>query len=133
MYVVVGAAGIAMDAHSCTSLIKAYGMKNQLDKALGVVRMMQELGIRADIVTYNTLLNACEKSGAVDQAEQIFQRELKAQRLTPDLFTYSVMMNLYGKRRRLADAAALFEEMVSKGFRPELPAYTTMIKVRSGW
>lgn len=119
-----------MDTYSCTSLIKAYGMQKAVDKAVGVLRMMEQLGIPADLTTYNTLLNACEKAGAIDLAANLFHTELPQRRLRPDLFTYSVMVNMYGKRKMLPRAVELFEEMLSKGLKPDLSAYTTMIKVR---
>ena len=122
--------GISPDTYCCTSLIKAYGMKGEAEKALDVVRMMIELGLRPDLVTYNTLIDACEKNGRLEEATRIFRQELPEQGLKPDIFTYTVMLNMHGKRGKFAEALGYFEEAIRVGLRPELPAFTAIIKVR---
>lgn len=120
--------GITPDAHCCTSLIKAYGMKRQAGKALEVVRMMLELGVDPDLVTYNTLMDACEKGRKHEEALRIFREELPTRGLSPDIFSYTVLINLHGKRGELTEALSLFDEAVQRGLRPELPAYTAVVK-----
>ncbi len=122
--------GIAVDAHCCSSLIKAYGMRREADKALEVVRMMPEqLGVRPDLVTYNALMDACEKGNRLEEAQRIFREELRPEKgLGPDIFSYTVLINALGKRGQLAEALALFEEAEARGLQPELPAYTAVVK-----
>jgi pentatricopeptide repeat protein len=121
--------GIAVDAHCCSSLIKAYGMRREAGKALEVVRMMPELGVLPDLVTYNALMDACEKGNKLEDARRIFREELRAEKgLAPDIFSYTVLINAVGKRGQLGEALALFEEAVARGLQPELAAYTAVVK-----
>lgn len=120
--------GLTPDAHCCSSLIKAYGMKKQADKALEVVRMMLELGVAPDLVTLNAAMDACEKGKRPEEVLRLFREEVPRHGLVPDIFSYTVLVNMYGKRGELAEALALFEEAVACGLEPELPAYTAIIK-----
>jgi pentatricopeptide repeat protein len=105
-------------------------MAKQADKALEVVRMMQELGIRPDIVTYNALLDACEKNDRLEDAQRIMEEEIPRQGLVPNVITFTTMINLYGKRKMLVQALALYQDAIKMGLKPELKAYTAVIKVR---
>jgi pentatricopeptide repeat protein len=105
-------------------------MKKEAAKAMDVVRMMRELGMHPDTVTYNALLNACEKGGRNKDVLRIFYEEMPTRGLRPDIQSYTTVVNMHGKRGELELALRVFDEAVERGVNPELPAYTAVIKVR---
>ena len=48
--------------------------------------------VRPNIITYNSLISACEKAGRLDQALAVFDK-LLASGLDPDVITYSALIS----------------------------------------
>lgn len=53
---------------------------------------------------------------------------MKRKHCEPDEFTYTIMIRMNGKIGKADEALALFQEMLAKGFSPNLIAYNTMIQ-----
>jgi len=55
-------------------------------------RTMQEKGLVPTIITYNTLLRACQKGNQLQAALEIF-RTMTQQGVVPDINTYSAIIS----------------------------------------
>lgn len=51
-----------------SSLLSAYTLSSQLDKALNLFHYQKSLGIHPDLITYHSLFNACEAEGDKEAA-----------------------------------------------------------------
>jgi len=55
------AAGVKPSATTYTALISAYGKRGMLDKAIGIFDDMSRFGCERNVITYSSLISACEK------------------------------------------------------------------------
>ncbi|XP_045790093.1 pentatricopeptide repeat-containing protein At3g59040 [Trifolium pratense] len=92
-------------------------------KARQTFALMAERGIERNTVTFNSLMsyesNYKEVSNIYDQMQRADLR--------PDVVSYALLVNAYGKARREDEALAVFEEMLDAGVRPTRKAYNILL------
>merc|ERR1719390_165255 len=66
-------------------------MTRQVERLFAVYAEMRERGIVVNTVTYNTLLDACARSGCMDRAPALMA-EMRAAGVAPDRITYSALV-----------------------------------------
>ena len=112
-------------------------------QATRVWQLMRERNVRANVVAYNSYLNALCKGERIIEALSIYDHELKRtttgddcdgeanDALTlPDVFTFTTLIAGCKWQQRAADAERLFDEMQSVfGIRPTEKTYAAMISV----
>ncbi|XP_028764483.1 pentatricopeptide repeat-containing protein At3g59040-like [Neltuma alba] len=93
------------------------------EKARRTFALMAEQGIERSTITYNSLMsfetNYKEVSKIYDQMQRAG--------LQPDVVSYALLINAYGKARREDEALAVFEEMLDAGVRPTQKAYNILL------
>ncbi|KAG2717726.1 hypothetical protein I3760_03G189600 [Carya illinoinensis] len=104
-------------------MIYMYKKAGSYEKARKVFALMTERGVPQSTVTYNSLMsfetNYKEVSKIYDQMQRAG--------LQPDVVSYALLINAYGKARREDEALAVFEEMLDAGVRPTHKAYNIML------
>ncbi|KAK4384468.1 Pentatricopeptide repeat-containing protein [Sesamum angolense] len=110
-------------------LIHSYGRANYLNEAIGVFNQMQKVGCEPDRSLTVHLLTSMQKLGILTLPSIL--PEMQEAGLSPDTFTYSVIINCLGKAGHLAAAHKLFCEMVDQGCRPNLVTYNIMIALHA--
>lgn len=104
-------------------MIYMYKKAGSYDKARKLFSMMAERGIQQSTVTFNSLMsfetNYKEVSKIYDQMQRAGLR--------PDVVSYALLINAYGKARREEEALAVFEEMLDAGVRPTHKAYNILL------
>ncbi|XP_057424047.1 pentatricopeptide repeat-containing protein At3g59040 [Lotus japonicus] len=104
-------------------MIYMYKKAGSYDKARKTFALMAERGIEQSTVTYNSLMsfetNYKEVSNIYDQMQRADLR--------PDVVSYALLINAYGKARREEEALAVFEEMLDAGVRPTRKAYNILL------
>lgn len=70
----------------------------QWELASTLLERMPAARVRPNIITYNSLISACEKAGRLDQALGVFDK-LLASGLDPDVITYSALISACEKVR----------------------------------
>ncbi|KAK6238484.1 hypothetical protein QUC31_003953 [Theobroma cacao] len=138
-------------------MIYMYKKAGSYEKARKLFALMAERGVKQSTVTYNSLMtfetNYKEVSKIYDQivgnwcsGGSIYLREGKSdtyvilwvfagfpnsemQRagLRPDVVSYALLINAYGKARREEEALAVFEEMLDAGIRPTHKSYNILL------
>ena len=53
-------------------------------------------GIKPEVRTYNTIINACNRSGQPEAAMQVYER-MVADGMQPSATTYTALISAYGK------------------------------------
>ncbi|GFP96395.1 pentatricopeptide repeat-containing protein at3g59040 [Phtheirospermum japonicum] len=104
-------------------MIYMYKKSGSYDKARKLFALMSEKGIQQSTVTYNSLMsfetNYKEVANIFDQMQRSGIR--------PDVVSYALLINAYGKARREEEALAVFEEMLDAGVRPTQKAYNILL------
>ncbi|TKY50705.1 Pentatricopeptide repeat-containing protein [Spatholobus suberectus] len=104
-------------------MIYMYRKAGSYEKARKTFALMAERGIEQSTVTYNSLMsfetNYKEVSNIYDQMQRADLR--------PDVVSYALLVNAYGKARREEEALAVFEEMLDAGVRPTRKAYNILL------
>ena len=93
----------------CTTAVKAYGRKMDVDKALAVLPWMESKNIIADTYLLSSLLFVCAKTKRVAEAENIFWQLIPARNLTYSVATTNSLMYMYAKLNRPDDALKVYE------------------------
>ncbi|CAI0397716.1 unnamed protein product [Linum tenue] len=106
--------------HMMIYMYKKSGNYEQARKLFGI---MAERGIPQSTITYNSLMsfetNYKEVSKIYDQMQRSGHQ--------PDVVSYALLINAYGKARREDEALAVFEDMMDAGVRPTHKAYNILL------
>jgi pentatricopeptide repeat protein len=122
----------------CT-LLNMYAQRGDVEKALSLVNQMQSdydagknKDCRPNMHTYNTILNALQKSNrtdATEKAEQIFNALP-----LPNAITYDTLLNMYAQKGDVVKALSLVKQMQSnyesgknKECCPNMHTYNTIL------
>lgn len=96
-----------------SAVIRGHGLKGEMEAALRRFGEMTERGIEPDAVVMNTLLDGCVRHSHFDLADQLL-KDMGTYSIRPSNFTLSIVIKMWGKRRRLDEAFAAVEEMPRK-------------------
>ncbi|PSS08213.1 Pentatricopeptide repeat-containing protein [Actinidia chinensis var. chinensis] len=106
--------------------IKTFAEAKERKKAVGIFELMKKYKFKVGVDTINCLLDSLGKSKLGKEAQILFDK-LK-ERFTHNLRTYTVLLNGWCRVRNLMEAGRVWNEMVDKGFRPDIVAHNTMLE-----
>ena len=118
----------------CTTAAKAYGRKNQPDKALALLPWFEELPIElgtkqpADVYFLSALVFVCAKAKRVTDAERLFWTEIPRRNLTYTTATTNSLMYMYARLNRPDDALRVYELTKQLGLECTVVTYGVLIK-----
>lgn len=136
-------ARIVPDIRAINILINAYAKIPDLQSACRVLQQMQtghlgadsKVPLKANLVTYNTLLDACLKSKDLDSAIDV-KEKLEKDGLRPDALTYTTLIATVARRPSKASgkydaslAFAFLREMNERNISPNGMTYSALIDV----
>ena len=75
-------------------MIKGYCREKNLEQALITLQEMEQKGIKADEVLYNSLLDGCCKSRQIDLALKVFDN-MTILNIKPSNVTYSILIKIF--------------------------------------
>ncbi|KAH1197295.1 Pentatricopeptide repeat-containing protein [Glycine max] len=93
------------------AIISSLGIHGHGEKALQLFKDMRADGVKADHITFVSLLSACSHSGLVDEAQWCFDTMQKEYRIKPNLKHYGCMVDLFGRAGYLEKAYNLVSNM----------------------
>mmetsp|Transcript_31065 Transcript_31065/g.56495 ORF Transcript_31065/g.56495 Transcript_31065/m.56495 type:complete len:1046 (+) Transcript_31065:176-3313(+) len=109
------------------SVLKGFSHKKQFDRVWSVYQEMLEHELQFSIVTFNTLVDACARSGEMGRISALLE-SMDAQGIAPNIITYSAILKGYCQENRLEEAFALLDGMVqTTKFRPDEIMYNTLL------
>jgi len=97
-----------------SSLLKAYCVKGDLEGALKVFEDMVSKGLKPDTVVFNTLLDGAVRCSQFSVCDQILT-EMSNSGVEASCFTLSIVVKMWGKRRKLDRAFDAVREAVKTG------------------
>ncbi|KAK7255360.1 hypothetical protein RIF29_28769 [Crotalaria pallida] len=112
------------------AMMGVYARSGRFDKVKEMLDVMRERGCEPDLVSFNTLINARMKSGAMvpNLAMQLLN-EVRRSRVRPDIITYNTLISGCSRESNLEEAIAIFDDMVNNNCQPDLWTYNAMISV----
>ncbi|XP_024519419.1 pentatricopeptide repeat-containing protein At3g09040, mitochondrial [Selaginella moellendorffii] len=91
-----------------TGMISVYAQNSHGWDALRLFREMDQEGVKANVVTFVTILDACADVGALEKGRELHARIVQAG-LSSSVILGNSVMNMYTKCGSLEDARSLFE------------------------
>ncbi|KAJ0984251.1 hypothetical protein J5N97_002607 [Dioscorea zingiberensis] len=100
------------DVVSYTCMISSYGLHGHGYEALRLFYEMKKIGIRQDSIAFLAVLSACNRSGLVDEAQEVFQKMKESTSdMTPSPEHYACYVDLLGKSGMVEDACNVIRTM----------------------
>ncbi|KAJ0693675.1 putative tetratricopeptide-like helical domain superfamily, pentacotripeptide-repeat region of PRORP [Helianthus annuus] len=106
--------------------IKAFAAAQQRRKAVGIFELMKKHNYKVGVDSINCLLDNLGRAKLGKEAQILFEK-LKG-RFTPNIQTYTVLLNGWCKVGNLLEAGKVWNEMIDKGLSPDIVAYNTMLE-----
>ncbi|KAL8229323.1 hypothetical protein R6Q57_014223 [Mikania cordata] len=106
--------------------IKSFAAAQQRKKAVGIFELMKKHNFKVGVGSINCLLDNLGRAKLGKEAQLLFEK-LKG-RFTPNIQTYTVLLNGWCKVGNLLEAGKVWNEMIDKGFNPDIVAYNTMLE-----
>ncbi|XP_020205228.2 pentatricopeptide repeat-containing protein At4g33990 [Cajanus cajan] len=93
------------------AIISSLGIHGHGEEALQLFKNMLSEGVKADHITFVSLLSACSHSGLVDEGQWCFDMMQKEYGIKPNLKHYGCMVDLFGRAGNLEKAYNLVSNM----------------------
>lgn len=90
---------------------------------------MEEFGVKPDVITFSTIMNAWSSAGLMDKCQEIFNDMVKSS-IEPDIHAFSILAKGYVRCGKPGKAESLLTSMTKSGVPPNVVIFTTII---SGW
>lgn len=90
---------------------------------------MEEFGVKPDVITFSTIMNAWSSAGFMEKCHEIFNDMVKA-RIEPDIHAFSILAKGYVRAGEPEKAETLLTAMAESSVNPNVVIFTTII---SGW
>uniref|UniRef100_M4D4E3 Pentacotripeptide-repeat region of PRORP domain-containing protein n=1 Tax=Brassica campestris TaxID=3711 RepID=M4D4E3_BRACM len=94
-----------------TSIISAYSSHGDFESVMSSFQEMVNQNIAPDLITFLSVLTACNRKGMVDKGYEIFSSMTKDYCLEPSHEHYSCMVDMLGRAGRLKEAEELMIEV----------------------
>ncbi|MED6219216.1 hypothetical protein PIB30_033830 [Stylosanthes scabra] len=112
-------------------LMKVFASNSKLENALDVFVNAKHIGLEPDIKSCNFLLKCMVEANRVDFVRLFFE-ELKDSGPSPNIYTYTIMMNFYcrggpGWDVNIRRATEILGKIFSSGQRPTVVTYSSYI------
>jgi len=118
---------IPMNCIIYSTLMKGFAIQRDTDGAFEVLDLMSEEGITPNLVTLNTLLDACARAGKMEKCASVMQEIRTKHGLMPDRITYSTLIKGFCNHGDITKALALMKSMKEQGLKPDAIIYNTVM------
>ncbi|CAM9390871.1 unnamed protein product [Chrysoparadoxa australica] len=102
---------------SCSSSIKACAMTGNWERAVSLLKQLQEAGNTPQAISYMDTISVCGSSGQWARAVALLE-EMKEKGLKPNVGCYTDLIRASIEENELGKVKALLEEMMERGVQP---------------
>ncbi|CAK7348418.1 unnamed protein product [Dovyalis caffra] len=106
--------------------MRAFAAAKERKKAVGIFELMKKHKYKVGVDTINSLLDGLGRAKLGKEAQALFGK-LEG-RFTPNLRTYTILLNGWCRVKNLMEAGRIWNEMLDKGFKPDIVAHNTMLE-----
>eukprot|EP00930_Biecheleria_cincta_P050444 TRINITY_DN3560_c1_g1_i1.p1 TRINITY_DN3560_c1_g1~~TRINITY_DN3560_c1_g1_i1.p1 ORF type:complete len:954 (+),score=184.32 TRINITY_DN3560_c1_g1_i1:150-3011(+) len=109
------------------SLLKGFCHQKKFTRVWTIYEEMLARGMTFSIVTFNSLIDACARSGEMHRVKSLLDA-MSEQAIAPNVITYSTVIKGYCSANRLDEAFELLEDMkLNKHICPDEVTYNTLL------
>jgi pentatricopeptide repeat domain-containing protein 1 len=121
--------GLLPDLVTYSTLIKAYERAGQWERALEVMKVMQDNNITPNVITYSTAISAVAKAGQWRAALGLLEH-MRKDKVQPDAVTYNYVISALSKGGQWDAALRLLQECldIEGQEAAQMSTYCTVIK-----
>ncbi|KAL1216202.1 Pentatricopeptide repeat-containing protein [Cardamine amara subsp. amara] len=109
-----------------TIAMKAFAAAKERKKAVGIFELMKKHKFKIGVETINCLLDSLGRAKLGKEAQVLFDK-LK-ERFSPNMMTYTVLLNGWCRVRNLMEAARIWNGMIDQGLKPDIVAHNVMLE-----
>lgn len=106
--------------------MRAFAAAKERKKAVGMFELMKKYKFKVGAETINSLLDALGRAKLGKEAQVLFGK--LEHRFTPNLQTYTVLLNGWCRLKNLMEIGKVWNEMIDKGINPDIVAHNTMLE-----
>ncbi|KAF9669267.1 hypothetical protein SADUNF_Sadunf14G0090000 [Salix dunnii] len=106
--------------------MRAFAAAKERKKAVGIFELMKNHKYKVGVETINALLDSLGRAKLGKEAQALFGK-LEG-RFTPDLRTYTVLLNGWCRVKNLMEAGRIWNEMLDRGFKPDIVTHNIMLE-----
>lgn len=106
---------LSLDTYN--KVLKFCGLKSQVDAALDVFNLLENAGLKPNLVSYHNLIHALNKCKRYWRAATVFAEMQKAG-FAPSAVTYSFVVCGFAEAGHMKYAKAYYKQMRARGFEP---------------
>jgi pentatricopeptide repeat protein len=118
---------VVVNAVIYCSVVKGFSHQKNFARVWAVYQEMLVQRVQFSIVTFNTLVDACSRSGEMNRIPALLE-SMVSQGIEPNLITYSAILKGYCQENRLDEAFELMEGMVqTTKFKPDEIMYNSLL------
>ncbi|KAL0327561.1 UNVERIFIED_CONTAM: hypothetical protein Sangu_1834100 [Sesamum angustifolium] len=99
---------------------------NSMKMHFHVLTLMEEFGVKPDVITFSTIMNAWSAAGYMIKCREIFDDMVEAG-IKPDAHAYSILAKGYVRAQEPEKAEELLDAMKKSGICPNVVIFTTVI------
>merc|ERR1740117_89520 len=107
-------------------IIRGHAQRKECQQALECYDEMKLHNVKAGLVVFNTLIDACSRVGDMTGAAELFGDMLESE-CVPDLITYSTLIKGYCVCGDVQQALELFAVMRSKDIKPDAIVFNSLL------
>ncbi|KAJ9556681.1 hypothetical protein OSB04_011295 [Centaurea solstitialis] len=119
--------GLVPDVVTYNSLLNGYCKNLEIDEALLLFNELTEKGTKPNVVTYNTLLQGLFLVGRCKDARELFNEMRAHNHISPDTFTYGIVLQGLCNNRQVDKALSLFRLMGDSELNLDIVLYNILI------
>lgn len=125
------ASGVELKPSNHNSLLLAHAKSGDWKGAFAALRLMSERSIKADLMSYNTVIKAAGAAGHVGFTMKILQL-MEAEGMQPDIVTYNACILAAKNAGNWRHAKDLLAQARSRGLSPDLLSYNMVLEACAG-
>lgn len=111
-----------------STLISRAGSWQKVHLAENYFDLMLRDGIKADVLAYNSLINAYAKKGLTDMAVQMLARMDSAKpAIRPSVVTFNTLIDASARTGSVQQAKSMMEELIRRGLKPNERTYSSIV------
>eukprot|EP00842_Homolaphlyctis_polyrhiza_P001297 jgi/Hompol1/2168/HPOL_005875-RA len=111
-------------------LVKAKAMKDDVEGALRILRMIESQNDRPDMTLYHAVVDGCSRTGNIEQAISL-RDTLKKRGIKPSINIQRSILSGLIDADRGNEACAMYDELLSEKYDITLPVYNLLFKAAS--
>lgn len=97
-----------------STILKGLNWEKQIDRIFTVYDEMVKRGIACNVISFNTMIDACARCGAMDRLPSLLEG-MRASGVEPDLVTYSTLVKGYSMHGDVSRGFKVLDEMKANG------------------